>query len=360
MTLRLVAVLALAACAHSTPDAPADASPPASPDAAPAGWGAVEATIAARAAANGASQLGLIVWDSHDHKIHETMIGGFTPGTRVAVASASKLVAGLVIFDVIRRGRLSLDSTTGQVLGWTGPNAGITLRHLLSFTSGLPKSAPCTANPLTPLAMCAEAIGVMAPVAAPGALFEYGSTHLHVAAHMAEVATGNSWEQLFAETLRGPLGLPAEVAYFTFPKMAIGRLNPLIAGGLRASMDEYAGFLGLAFHQGVLGSVTVGTPALFAEQAREPFPGVTIGYTPWTANRYGLASWLMCDTPATGCAALASPGAFGFTPWYDRDGGYYAILGMELPRDTGDEGVVNFAVNLMVELAPMIRALVPR
>jgi D-alanyl-D-alanine-carboxypeptidase/D-alanyl-D-alanine-endopeptidase len=363
MILRLLAVTLIIGCAHSTPETPADAAG-SSVDAAPssdtarAGWAALESVLTARAAANGASQLGLVVWDRNDHKVYEHTIGGFTPGTRVAVASASKLVAGLVIFDVIRRGQLALDSTTGQVLGWTGPNAAITLRHLLSFTSGLPKSAPCTANPLIPLAMCAEAIGMMAPVAAPGTRFDYGSTHLHVAARMAEVVTGKSWDQLFTETLRAPLGLPTEVAYFTFPRMAIGRINPLIAGGLRASMDEYAGFLGLAFHEGTLGAITVGTPALFAEQAREPFPGVTVGFTPWAANRYGLASWLMCQTPATGCAALASPGAFGFTPWYDRDAGYYAILGMELPRDTGDEGVVAFAVNLMVELAPMIGPLV--
>lgn len=364
MNVRLVVVaLILAGCAHSTADTTADAASPAtdaapSRDAGPAGWAAVEGVLTERAAAAGAPQLGLTVWDRNDHKVYEHMIGGFTPGTRVAIASASKLVAGLVIFDVVRRGQLTLDSTTGQVLGWTGPNAAITVRHLLSFTSGLPREAPCTANPLIPLGNCVDTIGTMAPVAPPGTRFDYGSTHLHVAARMAEVVTGRSWDQLFTDTLRAPLGLPAEVAYFTFPRMAIGRINPLIAGGLRASMDEYAGFLGLAFHQGTLGPVTIGTPALFAEQAREPFPAVTVGFTPWTANRYGLASWLMCATPATGCAALASPGAFGFTPWFDRDAGYYAILGMELPRDTGDEGVVAFAVNLMVELAPMIRTLV--
>ena len=72
--------------------------------------------------------------------------------------------------------------------------------------------------------------------------------------------------------------------------------------------------------------------------------------------RYGLTAWLMCDTPATGCAELSSPGAFGFTPWFDRAAGYYAILGMELDGDQVDNGVVDFAVKLQQQLAPLIRA----
>ena len=60
-----------------------------------------------------------------------------------------------------------------------------------------------------------------------------------------------------------------------------------------------------------------------------------------------------CAPPATNCAVLSSPGAFGFTPWFDRDGGYYAILGMEVTES--QSGVVAFAVNLAQELKPLIR-----
>ena len=31
------------------------------------------------------------------------------------------------------------------------------------------------------------------------------------------------------------------------------------------------------------------------------------------------AAWLECPPPAVNCAVLSSPGAFGFTPWLDRD-----------------------------------------
>jgi CubicO group peptidase (beta-lactamase class C family) len=339
--------------AGPAPDAPSEAAPGA--------WSHVEDALARAAAAAGpGAAFGLTVWDAADRRVFERMVGGFTPDRRVAVASASKLISGLVLFDAVRRGELSLDATTGAVLGWTGANAGITLRHLLSFTSGLGREALCTVNPLVTLATCVERIRDAPVVAAPGARFDYGSTHLHVAARMAEVASGKPWAQLFDETLRVPLGLPAEVAYFTAPKQATGVMNPLIAGGLRASMNEYAPMLALVFHYGSFGGRMVGTRALFLDQAREPFPDVVVGQSPVAdiglSARYGLTAWLMCDTPAAGCASLSSPGAFGFTPWLDHEAGYYAILGMELPRDTADSGVVAFAVNLQQELAPLVAA----
>jgi hypothetical protein len=134
-------------------------------------------------------------------------------------------------------------------------------------------------------------------------------------------------------------------------------INPLIAGGMRASVNDYGNFLALAFHEGSFRSLTIGTPALFAEQAKEPFPDAVVGYSPWPTFRYGLASWLACNTPATGCTTLSSPGAFGFTPWYDRTAGYYAILGMDMGgTGTSTEGVVQFAVNLELDLQPLIAA----
>ncbi|NMO13465.1 beta-lactamase family protein [Pyxidicoccus fallax] len=306
--------------------------------------------------------LGLAVYDSQDRKVYEHMVGDFAPDRRVAVASASKMIAGTVLFEVIRQGHLSLDSTTGQMLGWSGDKANITLRHLLSFTSGLQNEHLCTVQAGITLADCVATIASTNPVAPPGTRFDYGSTHLHVAARMAEVTTGKSWNTLFRETLATPLGLPEDVTYFTRPRQAQGITNPLIAGGLRTSMNEYAPLFALVFHKGRQAGREVGTPELFDAQAREPFPGVVIGNSPVKdlslPFRYGLTAWLQCATPAEGCDVISSPGAFGWTPWMDREAGYYAILGMQLDRQ--DEGVVGFSVNLSGELQPLIRAALGR
>lgn len=217
----------------------------------------------------------------------------------------------------------------------------------------------CTANPLITLAACVDTIrdDPAALVATPGTRFDYGSTHLHIAARMAEVVTGKPWNTVFAEQLRAPLGLPAEVTYYTAPQLAVGTINPLIDGGLQASSNEYAKLLAISFHRGTFQGVTYAPAALFDQQATEPYPGVSIGKSPYADTgvpfRYGLAAWLECATPAAGCGTISSAGAFGWTPWIDRAAGYYAILAMYRGGSAMSD-VDAFSVSLQQQLKPLI------
>ncbi len=301
--------------------------------------------------------MGLSIYDERGHKVFEQMYGDFSADQRIPIASASKLVAGLTILRLVDQGKLSLDSTTEKVLGWQGPQSAITLRQLLSFTSGLSPKDLCTIRPGITLAECVETISKEKPVAPPGTRFDYGSTHLAVAARMAEVVTGKTWNDLFADELRAPLGIGADALFYTWPRQPQGTTNPLIAGGLQMTMNEYAHVLDLEYHRGVYRGTRLISDALFSAQATEPYPNAGIGSSPVKQvglnYHYGLANWLLCPPPASECAVQSSPGAFGFTPWVDRPGGYYAILGMDVGglRSTG---VVKFSVELAEKLRPMI------
>jgi hypothetical protein len=83
------------------------------------------------------------------------MCGDFAPDRRVAAASASKMVSGLVLFRLIEHGYLSPDSAFASV---------------------------------------------------------------HVAARMAEVVTDSSWNQLFAQQLLQPHGLSTDLRCYTAPR----------------------------------------------------------------------------------------------------------------------------------------------
>jgi CubicO group peptidase (beta-lactamase class C family) len=307
--------------------------------------------------------MGLAVYDASGVQRFEKVYGDFSPDKRIAIASASKLVAGLTLLRLVDEGKLALDSTTGKVLGWTGPQAAITLKQLLSFTSGLTPEASCTLRTDLSLADCADSIGKAPLASPPGSRFDYGSTHLQVAARMAEVVTGRSWHSVFVSELREPLALSADIGWYTRPRQSAGTSNPLIAGGLRMTMNEYARVLDLEYHRGVYNAERLISDALFTAQATEPYPHAVIGNSPVKRigldYHYGLASWLECPPPATNCAVQSSPGAFGFTPWVDRPGGYYAILGMEA-GGTGRAGVVKFSVELARQLRPLIRAAVAK
>ena len=304
------------------------------------------------------SGMGLAIYDAQGNKVFEQMYGDFAADRRIPIASASKLVAGLTILRLVDQGRLSLDSTTGQVLGWKGPQGAITLKQLLSFTSGLPPRDACTLRPGITLAECVNSLSKLKLVAPPGTRFDYGNTHLHVAARMAEVVTGKTWDDVFASELRAPLGIGAQAIFYTWPRRPEGTTNPLIAGGLQMTMNEYAKVLELEYHRGVYRGQRLIGDALFTAQATEPYPNAVIGDTPvgriGLEYHYGLASWLECPPPAVACPVQSSPGAFGFTPWVDRAGGYYAIIGMDV-GGIGRTGVVKFSVQLAQQLRPLIR-----
>jgi len=314
----------------------------------------VEVDEAARAAFEmmDLSGMGLAVYDGQGEKVFERMYGDFSPDRSVALASASKLVSGVVIFRLITQGYLSLDSTTAEVLGWSGEKGTITLRHLLSFTSGLRPEHRCTYQANTTLAACVDLISRTEPLAPPGTRFDYGSTHLHVAGRMAEVAVGTPWNEIFTKQIAEPLGLASDAVYYADPLRSRGTTNPLLAGGLRLSMNDYAKVLRLVFDKGKWQGETLVAPELFDEQAATPFPQAVIGRSPaqYHEIRYGLTAWLECSTPASGCATISSPGAFGFLPWLDRATGYYAILAMEQPFGAARR----VSVPLEQELQPLI------
>ena len=104
-------------------------------------------------------------------------------------------------------------------------------------------------------------------------------------------------------------------------------------------MNEYARVLQLEFNRGTYQGNRLISDALFTAQGTEPFPNAAIGVSPFASAglnfHYGLSAWLECPPPAANCGVLSSPGAFGFTPWVDREGGYYAIIAMEIYRPAG-------------------------
>lgn len=290
---------------------------------------------------NGLTGMTLIIFNDQDEKIFEQNFGNFNADQTVAIASASKWVSGTVLLSLVGKNQISFDDTTGDILGWM-KNSNVNLKELLSFTSGMDNEHICIYTALFTFEECVALIGTTEPLGLPGTRYDYGGTHLHVAGRMAEVVTEKSWKTILNEELLIPLGLDLSINYYAQPLSANGSQNPMIAGGMRISMNQYAKILRLIYHKGLWKDGDQQQqliPAdLFDEQAKMPYPNVMIGNVPPSATdsiRYGLSAWLECVTPAQGCLKLSSPGAFGFTPWIDRETGYYAILGMEYESAQG-------------------------
>lgn len=303
----------------------------------------------------GVDGITLVVHDADDERVIELFAGDLPTDKRMPVASASKFVSALLLMRLIDAGILDPADTTGEVLGWQGPLAGATLDQLAAFVSGLPGEHLCTLDPLQTLDECVATFDMVDPIGAPGEAFAYGSAHLATAASMAQARSGKAWATLFDEEIKAPLGIDSdEVKYYTLPvgDAGLGENNPLAAGGLVISIDEYMPILATLFHRGLARGEPFVDPAAMERFFRNDYPGASVNEA--VVGPYSFGSWLLCGPGVHACDIVSSPGAFGFTPWvYDQgdDVPYYAVLGMR--ADTG-EGAA-FSVAVAVELMPLIQ-----
>ena len=291
--------------------------------------------------------------------------GVFPTDTPIRVASASKLIVGLAIRQMVEDGLLSLGSQPQEFLSYWEPNepggrSDVTISSLLAFTSGFnnpPNQPGCIGQGSILLFDCAQTIhdgGIDTP---PGTEFYYGPEHMQIAAAMASEARGRPFRQYVRDEFFDPLGVSADAI---FP--ILNGDNPRFSGALTMRTDDYA-FVLTALLDGTL-------IADLPEFLQEGTAGAMIGFRPAGIEdagvdwRYGFGFWLECDRDPFDAACeseqiISSPGAFGFTPWVDFANGYWAIVAME---ETGSANAQPAPVSVALEqgLQPLIvEALTP-
>ncbi len=303
-----------------------------------------------------------------DGVVYSHAFGAFSNQTYAAVASSSKMVSGTLLLQLVDKGSLSLDTRTKDLLQdrngqpWSGNMGEIKLRQLLSFTSGI--SGDDLASEPSTITLDEAVMRIYedqrASASAPGAYFYYGSTHLRIAARMAEVATGKSWRQLFDENLRLPLGWSALSSYG-------GGTNPNPAGSLACTGLEYTRFLMMQLRKGLDASVRLMSEDLVNQRRLDAFgPATTISYTPYVllqrTNHCGFGNWVETQNGAVPSATnpiqrVSSTGKFGWAPWLEIGGGqnWAAVIMCQQPDAVG-----SFlpSENLKLQLAPIISAAV--
>jgi D-alanyl-D-alanine-carboxypeptidase/D-alanyl-D-alanine-endopeptidase len=307
----------------------------------------------------------------------------FTVDLVTGVASSSKWVTSTVLLaaidELVAEGTLpsvaaGLDTTVGTVLSGTcgagnlGRGATVTLRQLLSFTSGLLPDHSCVGNNSFTMQRCACRIlsdsadaEVATPNAGstanhaqpPGTVFKYGAAPQVIAAAMLEVATGESYASLFERLVRTPVGMSATYQ------------NPTeIAGSMRTSVRDYARFVRAIYHSGAPGTL-LSVEAL-EEQERNQLPaGVVRRSQLQPGLDYGLNTWRWCyrNTDAETLLAFGrTPEAFtpedllgvqdatcsevhqqghggkgGYQPFVDRPRGFYGVFAMREPSAGGGD-----------------------
>lgn len=258
--------------------------------------------------------------------------GNATPETFFDLASVTKLFTTVTALALVDDGTLALDEPlAAQLPAYShGPKAAVTLRHLLSHTTGLPsewrgwRTFLDEARPFDRALLIEDLLGTELE-AAPGTRFEYSCAGFNTVMALAEHASGKPWAVLVREKVLDPLhtdgitGTPAlERCAPTEEQSSLGRgiVKGIVhdeaawsLGGLSGNAGMFATAKGLrvfgeAIRNGLPGILS---PAMAAEMWRSQLPeilgnnfdpstpgfehglGLRINQQPWMGSAGGQA-----------------------------------------------------------------------
>lgn len=199
-----------------------------------------------------------------------------TPYTLFRIGSTTKPLVGTVLMQLVEAGQLDLDLPLIHYLPWitfAEPDASeqITLRRLLTHTSGLPNDSPSgSRDPEGLERFVREQLPRYRFLSPPGTLFSYSNAGINLAGYLAQVVSNTPFPRLMQERLFAPLVMHRTtfdpLVAMTYPLAqphALDRTNSLRvahhfshntayapAGGLYSTVLDLAQFALLHLQQG--------------------------------------------------------------------------------------------------------------
>jgi CubicO group peptidase (beta-lactamase class C family) len=274
----------------------------------------------------------------HGQMLYRLDRGALAPDAQLPIASASKWLTAALVMTVVDEGKLSLDAPIGQRLPeFTGAAGNITLRQILSFTSGqgsLKGLVDVRQDPRISLAESARQIAQLPLQDQPGTVFKYGSPALQIAGALAEQAAGRSWSQLFDERIARPLGMAHTLwGNPLWPNVPPSDIhNPNLQGGATTTAEDYGKFLTMLAAQGVYEGHRILSAQSVDMMETTQTRDLPMGFTPpggaQAKLQYALGNWCEIVETNGSCTVVSSPGALGTYPWLDRRNDLYGIFFM--------------------------------
>ena len=273
------------------------------------------------------------------------------------IASMTKPVTAVSVLMMQDAGKLSIDDPVSKYIPeFAGLAAGkITLRHMLTHTSGMGEATPEETRDARKLA---DLVPVYArkPVAfEPGSQWRYCQTGINMLARVVEIVSAQPFPEFVAARLFRPLGMKdtgfylserqmprlvtparrdgdklvdAEVALLQGKSPTDTNRYPAANGGLFSTGPDYARFARMLLRGGESGGRRYLSPAAFALMTHNQTGSLKAGFIP--GHSWGLGVGVV-EKPE-GQTAMLHPGAFGHggaygtQAWIDPKGGVALIL----------------------------------
>jgi CubicO group peptidase (beta-lactamase class C family) len=290
------------------------------------------------------------------------------------IASMTKPITAIGIMILQEEGKLSVDdpvekhlpefrgqrivaSRDGDSVTLKKPSRPITIRDLLTHTSGLPGGFPPGLSDLyqTRNRTLAEAVLVSSQQPLdfePGSQWSYCNAGIDTLGRIIEVASGQSFEEFLTARVFRPLGMKDTTSFPTelqTPRIAglyelkngeliaanrpivgpaQGAKHPIPAGGLYSTAADLAKLYQVMLNAGQVGSTRILSPESVRTMTRTQTGDLPCGFVPGMSFGFG---WAVVKEPQ-GVTAMLSPGtfghggAFGTQAWIDPQQDVFVIL----------------------------------
>jgi len=264
------------------------------------------------------------------------------PDTIFWIASMTKPITATAVLMLQDEGKLSVDDPVekylpefAQLKTMDGQPARVTIRHLLTHTSGLAEVSPNDARAIKTLAGLIP-LHVAKPCQfPPGTKWVYCQSGINTAARVVEVVSGEPFDKFLDKRLFEPLGMKDTTFYLTpeqLPRLATsyrrtaeGELKeaenmilhgksptsrdrfPAANGGLFSTAGDYVRFCQMIANGGESSGRRFLKPETVALMTSIQTGDLKTGFT--DGNGWGLG-WCVIREPQ-GVTATLSPGTFG-------------------------------------------------
>ncbi len=183
------------------------------------GWAAFDASLE-QAVLGGGSDAVSVAVSIDGEVVHEAAMGARVPDTveaieptdKFRIASISKTITAITALQLVEEGVVGLDDPIGSIVadavGEGSPSArgaGLTLRQLLTHTSGFPQYESLFFR--NQVGSCEEAAAVGVARSLQGGGYRYSNMNYCVLGLVIEQLTGQDYEQVVYERLLTPLGI---------------------------------------------------------------------------------------------------------------------------------------------------------
>ena len=264
------------------------------------------------------------------------------PDTICWIASMTKPVTATAVMMLESEGKLSVDEPVAKYIPELeslktpkGEPAKVTIRHLLTHTSGMAEISSEQAREAKTLSDVIPLYAAKPLRFAPGERWAYCQSSINTAARVVEVVSGRSFPEFLEERLFKPLGMRDTTFYLReeqVPRLATpyrrteaGELEPAenfillgksptsrdrfpaANGGLFSTAPDYARFCQMILNGGELGGRRYLKREAVEKMTTFQTNDLTTGFTP--GNGWGLG-WCVVRKPQ-GVSEVLSSGSFG-------------------------------------------------